>query len=144
MRLLNTTKRELEEFGGNEIPLYAILSHTWGESEITFQDIEGDDAEEKVGYEKVRETCSRAAADGFDYVWIDTCCIDKTSSAELSEAINSMYRWYEEAEECYAYLADVPSKSFPDSRWFSRGWTLQELIAPLRVTFLDAEWVKLG
>jgi hypothetical protein len=74
MRLLNTTKRELEEFGGNEIPLYAILSHTWGESEITFQDIEGDDAEERAGYEKVRESCSRAAADGFDYVWIDTCC----------------------------------------------------------------------
>src|SRR3984885_15797145 len=154
MRLLNTTKRELEEFGGNEIPLYAILSHTWGESEITFQDIEGD-AEEKVGYEKVRETCSRAAADGFDYVWIDTCCIDKTSSAELSEAINSMYRWYQESGVCYAYLADVPPNAvdyqtgtigpeFSKSRWFTRGWTLQELIAPSTVIILDQKWQEIG
>ena len=80
MRLLNTTKRELEEFGGNEIPLYAILSHTWGESEITFQDIEGDDAEKKVEYEKVRNICDIAAAHRFDYVWIDTCCIDKVAA----------------------------------------------------------------
>jgi hypothetical protein len=155
MRLLNTTKRELEEFGGNEIPLYAILSHTWGESEITFQDIEGDDAEEKVGYEKVRETCSRAAADGFDYVWIDTCCIDKTSSAALSEAINSMYRWYQESGVCYAYLADVPPNAvdhrtgaigpeFSKSRWFTRGWTLQELIAPSTVIILDQKWQEIG
>jgi hypothetical protein len=155
MRLLNTTKRKLEEFGGNEIPLYAILSHTWGESEITFQDIKGDDAEEKVEYEKVRETCSRAAANGFDYVWINTCCIDKTSSAELSEAINSMYRWYQESGVCYAYLADVPSNAvnrqardvsteFLESRWFTRGWTLQELIAPSTVIFFDKEWQKIG
>ena len=75
MRLLNTTTRKLEEFGGNNIPLYAILSHTWGKNEITFQDIEGGDAEEKVGYEKVRKTCSRAADDGFKYVWIDACCV---------------------------------------------------------------------
>ena len=148
MRLLNTTKRKLEEFGGNEIPLYAILSHTWGESEITFQDIEGDYAEEKVEYEKVREICSRAAADGFDYVWIDACCIDKTSSAELSEAINSMYRWYQETGVCYAYLADVPPNAVDDefakSRWFTRGWTLQELIAPSTVIFLDQKWQKMG
>jgi hypothetical protein len=74
MRLLNTTKCKLEEFGGNEIPLYAILSHTWGENEITFQDIEDVDAKKKVGYAKIRNTCSMAAAGGFDYVWIDTCC----------------------------------------------------------------------
>ncbi|KAF2182608.1 hypothetical protein K469DRAFT_711782 [Zopfia rhizophila CBS 207.26] len=74
MRLLNTTKCKLEEFGG-EIPLYAILSHTWGDYEITFQDIDGGDVEKKVGYEKVRNTGSVAAAHGFDYVWIDTCCI---------------------------------------------------------------------
>jgi hypothetical protein len=108
MCLLNTTKRKLEEFGGNEIPLYAILSHTWGKSEITFQDIEGNNTEEKVEYEKVRETCSRAAADRFDYVWIDTCHIDKTSSTELSKAINSIYHWYQESGVCYTYLADVP------------------------------------
>ena len=155
MRLLNTTKRKLEEFGGNKIPLYAILSHTWGESEITFQDIEGDDAEKKVEYEKVRNTCSMAAAHGFDYVWIDTCCIDKTSSAELSEAINSMYRWYQDSGVCYAYLADVPPNAvdyrtraigpeFSKSRWFTRGWTLQELIAPSTVIILNQKWQEIG
>ncbi|KAI9765362.1 MAG: hypothetical protein M1840_007442 [Geoglossum simile] len=151
MRLLNTTKRRLEEFASNEIPLYAILSHVWGKDEITFQDIEGADAGEKVGYEKLRKTCSMAAGHGFEYVWIDTCCIDKTSSAELSEAINSMFRWYQESRVCYAYLADVPSSrttaldpKFPKSRWFKRGWTLQELIAPSKVIFLDQEWQEIG
>src|SRR5580700_5948612 len=155
MRLLNTTKRKLEEFGGDKIPIYAILSHTWGESEITFQDIQGDNAEKKVEYEKIRNTCNMAAAHGFDYVWIDTCCIDKTSSAELSEAINSMYRWYQDSGVCYAYLADVPpnavdhrtgaiSPEFSKSRWFTRGWTLQELIAPSTVIFLDQKWQEIG
>ena len=155
MRLLNTTKRKLEEFGDNDIPLYAILSHTWGKNEITFQDIRGSDVEEKKEYEKIRKTCSIAADHGFDYVWIDTCCIDKTSSAELSEAINSMYRWYQESGVCYAYLADVLSNAvncqtraispeFSKSRWFTRGWTLQELIAPLTVIFLNQEWQEIG
>jgi ankyrin repeat protein len=155
MRLLNTTTRKLEEFGGNKIPLYAILSHTWGKNEITFQGMEGAGAEEKAGYIKLRNTCTRAAADGFDYVWIDTCCIDKTSSAELSEAINSMYRWYQESGVCYAYLADMPSNAissramvirpkFSKSRWFTRGWTLQELIAPSVVIFLNQKWEEIG
>jgi hypothetical protein len=87
----------------------------------------------------------QAAQDGLQYFWADTCCIDKTSSAELSEAINSMYHWYQEAEVCYAYLADAPSRSeFRDSRWFTRGWTLQELIAPSVVVFLDENWRQLG
>jgi hypothetical protein len=132
MRLLNTCTSEgkltLEEFGGNKIPLYAILSHVWGENEVTFQDINSAVVEKKVGCDKVREACSMAAADGFRYVWIDTCCIDKTSSAELSEAINSMYRWYQESGVCYAYLADMRSSAVDDefkkSRWFTRGWTL--------------------
>ena len=89
-----------------------------------------------------------AAADGFHYIWIDTCCIDKASSAELSEAINSTYRWYHESGVCYAYLADVPPNAvdneFAKSRWFTRGWTLQELIAPLTVIFLNKEWQKIG
>ena len=155
MRLLNTTKCKLEEFGCNDIPLYAILSHTWRKFEITFQDIEGGDVEQKEEYEKVRKTCSMAADHGFDYVWIDTCCIDKTSSAELSEVLNSMYRWYKEAEKCYVYLADVPQGTvncltgvvgdrFRDSRWFTRGWTLQELIAPSTIIFLDSEWQEIG
>jgi ankyrin repeat protein len=155
MRLLNTENCELEEFGDNKIPLYAILSHTWGEHEITFQDVERGNADKKTGYEKIRKTCSIAAAHGFKYVWIDTCCIDKASSAELSEAINSMYRWYQGSGMCYAYLADVPpnavvrqsrtmSPEFSKSRWFTRGWTLQELIAPSMVIFLDQEWQEIG
>jgi hypothetical protein len=108
MRLLHTEKLELEEFGGREIPHYAILSHTWGKGEVTLQDIGTNKAEKLPGYKKVLNACSVTAKDGFEYIWIDTCCIDKTSSAELSEALNSMYRWYQEAEECYAYLADVP------------------------------------
>jgi hypothetical protein len=155
MRLLHTKKIELQEFGGKEVPQYAILSHTWGEGEVTLQDIETNKAMELPGYKKVSEACSVATADGFEYIWIDTCCIDKTSSAELSEALNSMYRWYQEAEECYAYLADVPPNSvnrvtnvtgpeFRNSRWFTRGWTLQELIAPLSVIFLDKDWKEIG
>jgi hypothetical protein len=151
MRLLNTTTSKLEEFEGNKISLYAILSHTWGDNEATFQDIEGADAEKKEnkkGYEKIRMACSIVAADGFHYVWIDTCCINKTSSAELSEAINSMYRWYQESGVCYTYLADVSSRAadgeFKKSRWFTRGWTLQELIAPSIVIFLDRKWRQIG
>ncbi|TBU43670.1 hypothetical protein BD309DRAFT_89836 [Dichomitus squalens] len=96
--------------------------------------------------------CMVARAEGHRYIWIDSCCIDKTSSSELSEAINSMYGWYEEAEVCYAYLADVPPRATPHSkespfgrsRWFTRGWTLQELIAPDNVHFLSADWSFLG
>lgn len=158
MRLLNTNKVKLEEFRSSEVPLYAILSHTWGDGEITFQDIqdvEKDDVKEKKGYEKVKGTCARAAKDGFHYVWIDTCCIDKTSSAELSESINSMYRWYQESGVCYVYLADVSANAvncqagaislqFSKSKWFTRGWTLQELIASSAVVFLDREWKEMG
>jgi hypothetical protein len=155
MRLLHTTNYKLEEFGAHEIPLYAILSHTWGENEITFQDIESADVKKEERCEKIRNTCTVAADHGFDYVWIDTCCIDKTSSAELSEAINSMYRWYQESAVCYAYLADVLSKAddhqsmarsseFSKSKWFTRGWTLQELIAPFIVIFFDQKWQEIG
>jgi len=155
MRLLHTTEHKLEEFEGNKIPLYAILSHTWGENEITFQDFSGSDVKGEKGYEKIRKTCSIAADHGFYYVWIDTCCIDKTSSAELSEAINSMYRWYQDSGVCYAYLADVPPNAvdhrtraigheFSKSRWFTRGWTLQELIAPSTVIILDQKWQEIG
>ncbi|RSL62293.1 hypothetical protein CEP53_004795, partial [Fusarium sp. AF-6] len=145
MRLLNTGILEVEEFGDDQIPPYAILSHTWGDEEVTLQDIGGIRASNKKGYEKIKSCCSLARAHGYNYVWIDTCCIDKTSSAELSEAINSMYRWYEEADVCYCYLSDVPSKTnFSGSRWFTRGWTLQELIAPSTLIFLDEEWKQLG
>src|SRR5256714_4011235 len=167
MRLLHTTKLKIHQFvehGSSAtlihregdsvaeyaVPRYAILSHTWGDDEVLFQDMQGDRsvAKSKSGYKKIKNSCARAARDGFDYIWIDTCCIDKSSSAELSEAINSMYRWYHQAEVCYAYLADVPSEAFKnvtdyvdsefsESRWFTRGWTLQELIAPSTVIFLN-------
>jgi ankyrin repeat protein len=100
---------------------------------------------DKPGYKKIRFCEEQANLDDLQYFWIDTCCIDKRSSAELSEAINSMYRWYRDANVCYAYLADVPSKTkFQGSRWFSRGWTLQELLAPSEVIFFDEEWRNLG
>ncbi|KAK3346002.1 heterokaryon incompatibility protein-domain-containing protein [Lasiosphaeria hispida] len=146
MRLLKTGSIELREFTDDQVPPYAILSHTWSAEEITLRDLQENHAvANKKGYEKIKRCCSVAGAKGFEYVWVDTCCIDKTSSAELSEAINSMYRWYEEAGECYAYLADVPSKvEFSKSRWFTRGWTLQELIAPSTVIFFNEDWEALG
>lgn len=151
MHLINTETLKLESFEGSRIPLYAILSHTWGQDEITFQEIQLGiaDTDKRVGYQKITATCQIAKSHGFDYVWVDTCCIDKKSSAELSEAINTMYRWYEDAAICYAYIADVSidvsdPNQFAKSRWFTRGWTLQELIAPSIVVFLDNEWRKIG
>ncbi|KAL8654061.1 MAG: hypothetical protein Q9210_001730 [Variospora velana] len=126
MRLINTSKLTLHDFYDEQIPPYAILSHTWGTEEVTFQDFEKPHPQ-----------------DPGRYVWIDTCCIDKTSSAELSEAINSMFRWYRNAEVCYAYMVDVDKanpQAFGESRWFRRGWTLQELLAPEAVLFYDRTW----
>ncbi|KAF5340091.1 hypothetical protein D9758_013177 [Tetrapyrgos nigripes] len=152
MRLLHTKTLKLEEFY-TDIPPYAILSHTWEKEEITFQDIQNlEVAKGKAGYAKVENACKRARQYNFDWIWIDSCCINKESSAELSEALNSMYQYYEDAEVCYAYLSDVSGKihprdagsTFRSSRWFKRGWTLQELLAPSYVVFLDQEWVKLG
>ena len=158
MRLLNTSTTVVTQFGDNDIPPYAILAHTWGRDEVTFQhiqDLEMTRCATTEGYEKVRNCCAVARADGYEYVWIDTCCIDKTSSAELSEAINSMYHWYQEAKVCYAYLADVTSNivdtassrknsNSPVIRWFTRGWTLQELIAPSEMIFLNQKWQIIG
>ncbi|RFU81844.1 ankyrin repeat-containing domain [Trichoderma arundinaceum] len=144
MRLLKTDKYEIQEFDQDRIPQYAILSHRWGREELTLQDVEGG-VTTKEGFKKVQQCCVRAKADGFDYVWIDTCCINKTSSAELSEAINSMYLWYHQSDRCYAYMADVPSKcTIEESEWFTRGWTLQELIAPSEIYFVDDHWNDLG
>jgi hypothetical protein len=152
MRLINSATLELKEFAENDIPKYAILSHTWGSEEVSLQDVQRNDTAGKVGYSKIKSCGAQAAIDGFDYFWVDTCCIDKSSSAELSEAINSMYRWYKNAEICYAYLADVlpdveprrKDSPFRNSRWFTRGWTLQELIAPLSVTFYASDWREIG
>nr|XP_036586713.1 het domain-containing protein [Colletotrichum truncatum]KAF6797270.1 het domain-containing protein [Colletotrichum truncatum] len=150
MRLLNIETRELEEYFDN-FPAYAILSHTWGAEEITLQDLKHPDHIKKRGYVKLNGFCVLAAKLGYKYVWIDTCCIDKTNSAELSEAINSMFRWYADAPVCCAYLEDVTEgghqqseAQFRSSRWFTRGWTLQELIAPQRVDFYDSTWSCFG
>jgi len=152
MRLLNARSFELKEFFDSEIPRYAILSHTWGREEVLFQDMADlGQARLKYGFQKVQGACTLALAQMHDYIWIDTCCIDKSSSAELTEAINSMYRWYEGAAVCYAYLSDVfaPSgpgaeSAFRQSRWFTRGWTLQELIAPSKLEFYSNDWRYLG
>ena len=155
MHLLNTETLLLKEFMGEaEKPIYAILSHTWSEHEVSFQEMQHTwrPYKEKKGYQKIKAACSKARGDGFAWIWIDTCCIDKSSSAELSEAINSMYHWYQSAGICYAYLADVPALQTPDldtlqnyltkSLWITRGWTLQELIAPAKVEFLCADWQR--
>jgi ankyrin repeat protein len=150
MRLLKTEadgSLSLVERSDSDIPPYAILSHTWGrdEDEVTFKDWNDGISKSKSGYKKIQSCGEQATKDGLEYFWIDTLCIDKSSSAELSEAINSMYLWYQAAEVCYAYLDDVPSKkSFLESRWFTRGWTLQELVAPEKVIFFDDEWNPLG
>ena len=187
MRLINASTYKLEEFYGDEIPLYAILSHRWGKEEVLFQDMESQQGRKKKGWTKIAKCCEVAKSHGWDYVWIDTCCIDKSSSAELSEAINSMFEWYAKAGVCYAFLSDVQliskaeeestknyllehgllisqpgplagyepeasfqpeasyvAEGFMSSEWFRRGWTLQELLAPARMLFLDRDWAPIG
>ncbi|KAH8902532.1 HET-domain-containing protein, partial [Coniochaeta sp. PMI_546] len=141
MRLLNVKTRKLEEFFDEFIPRYAILSHTWGADEVLYSHVQ--EGGYKGGSAKVDGCCAQAAKDGLDYVWIDTCCIDKSSSAELSEAINSMFAWYRGSVVCYVYLVDLTS-AFAKSRWFTRGWTLQELLAPDNVVFFSASWSPIG
>jgi len=148
MWLLNTTSLALSPFFGDNTPHYAILSHTWGSEEVSFQDIQRPhwQISNYAGYKKIKDCCAKALEAGFQYVWIDTCCIDKTNSTELSEAINSMFGWYKNATTCYAYLEDVKPRGpqFASSRWFTRGWTLQELIAPTDVLFFDYYWNEIG
>ncbi|KAK3360923.1 heterokaryon incompatibility protein-domain-containing protein [Lasiosphaeria ovina] len=146
MRLLNTRTLDMRDFvSDDDIPKYAILSHTWeGDQEVSFQEWESRgtvDITHRGGFKKIEGFCDLARQDGFEWVWVDTCCIDKKSSAELSEAINAMFRWYQNAAVCYVYLADVArTGSMGRSRWFTRGWTLQELIAPRDVRFYSADW----
>jgi hypothetical protein len=129
MRLLNSITRKLEVFADNQVPQYAILLHTWGDDEVSFQEMQQGLADSKARIKKIKFACAQAADEGWLYVWVDTACIDKSSSAELSEAINSMYRWYQKAEICYAYLSDVPAgddpeakdSAFAKSKWFTRG-----------------------
>ncbi|KFA70758.1 hypothetical protein S40288_09228 [Stachybotrys chartarum IBT 40288] len=163
MRLLERTDAgeiRLTKFFVKNVPRYAILSHTWGteEDEVGFKDLMDDTGKNKLGYDKIRFCGDQACRDGLKFFWVDTCCIDKSSSAELQEAINSMFSWYRNAVRCYAYLADVSTltptfnahdkssweRDFRASRWFTRGWTLQELIAPNSIEFFSMEKVRLG
>jgi hypothetical protein len=139
---------------------YAILSHTWGtdDEEVSFADLAQGLGHTKVGYEKLRFCGKQAEKDGLRYFWVDTCCIDKSSSAELSTAITSMFRWYGGAVKCYVYLRDVSTSNFESTnppapswepafrtnRWFRRGWSLQELLAPRLVEFFDSYGTRLG
>jgi hypothetical protein len=162
MRLLemkNPGEFSLIEVATHNDYRYAILSHTWGPEEVTYQDLSSGAGKNKFGYEKIKFCGQQAAKDNLQYFWVDTCCIKKSDSAELSTAINSMFRWYRNAEKCYVYLTDVlaPARdgdvqasqssweaAFRDSRWFTRGWTLQELIAPLTFEFFSKECTRLG
>jgi hypothetical protein len=154
MRLLHIPSWQLREFFNESIPAYAILSHTWGDDEVTYEDMIKKRENTEKGFKKIEYTASQAIRDQYEYIWVDTCCIMKTSSAELTEAINSMYQWYKGAQVCYAYLSDVDASDLPltalegsqlqRSRWFTRGWTLQELLAPTAVQFYDKKWTKLG
>jgi hypothetical protein len=161
MRLLKTNFKEtgkltVVEKNAKEMTglKYAILSHVWGEREIIFEDIAHDTVQEasEASQDKVYKACEQAAKDDYQYIWIDTCCIDKRSTSELSEAINSMFNWYRDAATCYAYLIDAPDDLgteegktvFARSKWFRRGWTLQELLAPKEVEFFSGNWSPIG
>ena len=152
MWLINasTVRLEPKPFYEPNIPPYAILSHTWGDDEVDFQDFQDErTARLKAGWIKIKMTCLNALRDGLGYAWVDTCCIDKSSSAELSEAINSMFFWYRQADKCYVFLSDFepgcrPDDQLPRCRWFRRGWTLQELLAPRIVQFYDKIWAEIG
>ena len=137
-----------------DVPSYAILSHTWGadSTEVTFHDMISGTERDKLGFKKIQFCIDQAQRDGLQFCWVDTCCINKDSSSELQEAINSMFRWYRGATRCYVYLSDVPGHLvsrhewepfFRASRWFTRGWTLQELLAPRSVEFF-AQGQRLG
>jgi hypothetical protein len=147
--------------GNDTVPPYAILSHTWGEAEdeVTFKDLQTGAGKSKSGYKKIQFCGEQAARDGLKHFWVDTCCIDQSNNTELSEAINSMFRWYRNSVKCYVYLSDVSTynynendqasqsnfeSEFARSRWFTRGWTLQELIAPTSVEIFSREGELLG
>ncbi|KAF6809541.1 HET domain protein [Colletotrichum sojae] len=145
MRLLNATTLRIETVFPGKEPPYAILSHRWTDDEVLLGDIQSGKARSKASFAKLKGCCDVALGQGLSHVWIDTCCIDQTSSAELSEAINSMFRWYRGAQVCYAYLFDAcVERDYLQSQWFDRGWTLQELIAPKEVQFYARDWTQFG
>jgi tetratricopeptide (TPR) repeat protein len=165
MRLLERSSANQFRFtknflGDEEVPPYAILSHTWkDDQEVTFDDLLSDTGKSKLGYEKIQFCALQAKRDGLHYFWVDTCCINKGNNQELQHAINSMFRWYQDAAICYVHLSDVSisrdggssvsfdsvwESAFRKSRWFTRGWTLQELLAPRVIKFFSREGEHLG
>jgi hypothetical protein len=161
LRISSDSNLALVEYDDRSTPPYAILSHTWGakEEEVSYKDLLECDGRTKIGYKKLSFCAKQALKDGLCYFWVDTCCIDKSSSAELAEAINSMFRWYQQSAQCYVYLSDVTTEicpitsdslcssceaAFRESKWFKRGWTLQELLAPCSVRFFSKEEKELG
>ncbi|KAH8589775.1 heterokaryon incompatibility protein-domain-containing protein, partial [Bisporella sp. PMI_857] len=142
------------------IPDYAILSHSWGDDdqEVNFNEMKKGAGKSKAGYQKIRFCGEQAARDGLRYFWVDTCCIDKSDPIELQKSINSMFRWYKNSVKCYVYLTDVCisdnsvennfsldfEAAFRAARWFTRGWTLQELLAPSSVEFFSSDYKRLG
>jgi hypothetical protein len=161
MRLLKRRANgsfSLTTFTTSNVMRYAILSHTWDADslEVTYQEITRGTGSSKTGYRKIEFCADQAEEDGLEYFWVDSCCIDKSNSSELTEAINSMYRWYSEAAKCYVYLSDVSTdyqhgssqhqwdQAFSQSRWFQRGWTLQEFLAPSSVEFFSRDGQRLG
>jgi hypothetical protein len=155
MRLLEVHRLELETFDHRNAPPYAVLSHTWGFDEVDYQTlISKPPVKRGRGWDKILRACDQAMQDHYNWIWIDTCNIDKSSSAELSEAINSMFVWYQRSAICYAFLEDVHTEDISQqldvdqllrtARWFKRGWTLQELIAPPKIIFYSATWEAIG
>ncbi|KAI2639483.1 heterokaryon incompatibility protein-domain-containing protein [Hypomontagnella submonticulosa] len=157
MRLLNTRTMLLESLPNrliSDIPDYAVLSHRWDEDEVTFEDMKTrpEGLQDRKGYKKIQKCCQLASSTGFEYIWIDTCCINKANKHELTDTLASMFHYYRNAQVCYTYLADVPGddnpyeagSAFRRCSWFSRGWTLQELVAPLYVSFFDQDWNEIG
>ena len=157
MYLIHTTSLHLRWFSDAETPAYAILSHCWENHEVTFQDVLNDAQRDGPGFEKLLACCELARSHGISWAWIDTCCINKTSSVELSEAINSMFTWYKNSMVCYVFLSDlVPrsqdplqtapgqSQKISNCRWFTRSWTLQELLAPPDLIFFNKHLHQIG
>ena len=148
MRFLDTVSLQLVSIPDSQLQdhQYAVLSHRWGadEDEVAYEDLVSSSQCSKKGFAKIQGFCQIALAASCRYGWADTCCINKTNTHELNEAINSMYLWYKASKICVVYLEDVPRKEFTESEWFDRGWTLQELIAPKFVSFYDQQWTLIG
>lgn len=124
---------------------YAMLSHKWNIDEPLFNELPNGVFAPGLPprFSKLRSFCEVAKCLGLGWAWCDTCCINKESSAELDEAITSMFRWYRDSALTIVYFFDISGFSRDDlikSKWFKRGWTLQELLAPRVMRFYDRTW----